>query len=120
MTSSLRIDTQLTDTGYSITAYIAPGGILPPDVFTYANTGTSTLGEYFGVVSILDMPRLQVWTGVAIPIFGNGFVRYSQANIQVPSTEDVNVVITRLISSIQNLSTAFKAVQTTTRIVQIT
>lgn len=120
MASSLQINTQLTDTGYTVTASLAAGSILPPDIFTYVNTGTTTLGDYFGVVAILDLPRLQVWTGAAIPVFGNGYVRYSQAVIHVPITVDVNSVITLLITSVQNLSTAFKAAQTTSRIVQIT
>lgn len=119
MSSSLQINTQVTDEGYVITANVLPGGTLPTDIFAYVNTGSTTLGEFFGVVSASDIHRLQTWTGVAIPVFGNAYVKTSQANIVVSLQDDVNAVIATLISSVRNLSVAYQAIQSTTQIVQI-
>lgn len=56
-----------------------PLNVLPANVFIYENMGTSDLGSYQGVCGFDELQRLQVWSGVVTPIFGNRFMRYYRA-----------------------------------------
>lgn len=58
-------------------------GILPLDVFTHENTGTSTLGKYVGVCSLEELQRFQAWAGQPIRKFGNRYVRYRIAEFHL-------------------------------------
>jgi hypothetical protein len=120
MSSQLQITKQLTDSGWVVTGNIVAGGTLPVDIFAYENTGTTQLGTYYGVCSVEDIGRMQIFSGVAIPVFGNRFVRYGQVKIEVSPGADVNAVISTLTASVQALSTAFQSQQTNTQIVSIT
>lgn len=120
MSSTLTVNKQLTDTGWTITASIAPGGTLPLEIFVYENTGTNVLGNYYGVLTALDMPRIQIFTGSPISNLGNKFVRYGQATIYLTNGEDPDAVITVLKNSVQALSTSFQTIATSTQVFTIT
>jgi hypothetical protein len=93
---------------------------LPGDIFLYLNTGTTTLGEYQGVCSIDEMARTQVFNpSVAIPIFGNKFVRYNTAKIVLGLTDDYNLTVTRLKTSIKALSVSISTKKNITQIAYI-
>ncbi len=119
MSSSLQITTELINEGYVITAVILPNGTLPLDIFVYNNTGTTELGDFYGVAQLSDLHRLQVWAGVPIQVFGNAYVRHSQAKINVSITEDIDLVKSRLIARVKELSLAYQAAQTSTTITLI-
>ena len=119
-TSQLQITTALDGDQYTITATILPGGFLPSNIFLYQNTGTTTLGAYYGVADVDELTRFQVWTGAAIPMFGNAFVRSSQAKIIVDVQTNSASIIQNITNSVQSLSSAMKLAASSTQVVTIT
>ena len=121
MGSQLTIIKTLTPDHWVITASIGIGQTLPQNIFLTLNTGTVVLGAYSGIVSYLDLTRIQVYDGITVyPVFGNNFLRYSQAKISVSFTDNVDTVIANLVSSVQTLSTAYQAAASSTTIYTIT
>jgi hypothetical protein len=118
-TSQLQITTTLDGDQYTITAQILPGGSLPQDIFLFSNTGTSELGDYWGVANTDELTRFQVWNGVAIPKFGNSFVRYSSAKITLNVQEDAASVIQTITNGVTNLSAALKLAASSTQVIII-
>ncbi len=76
--------------GYEVSAILLEREYLPASIFSYENTGTATLGKYTGVVSALDISRRTVWTGVAIPTFGNRFVLHNEVTQVFRQKEDAD------------------------------
>lgn len=120
VSSQLQIVTQLDGDQYTITATILPGGYLPQNIFLYNNTGTTTLGEYWGVANTEELTRFQVWTGVAIPKFGNAFVRSSQAKITVDVQKTATPIIQNITNSVTSLSAALQLAASSTQVIIIT
>ena len=118
-TSSLQVDTQLSGDYWNITAELLSGSYLPSDIFIYQNTGTTTLGKYKGICGMDELKRLQVWSGTAIPKFGNKFVRYSQAKIQLLIKENADEVIAKMINSVKLLNTELLASSNNTKVYTI-
>lgn len=117
MSSQLQITTSLGPDGlWVITAQINSGGTLPKDIFMYENTGTMTLGLYQGVANLGEYQRLQTFTGSVIPIFGNKYVKYTQAKIEACPPANVQSVVTNIQTNVTNLSTAFQSQTSTTNI----
>jgi hypothetical protein len=81
MPDTLRITKSFQDNRWVVSAQVVPdqSNLLPASIFIYENNGTETLGAYQGVCSFSELQRLQEWTGQRIPVFGNRFVRFSQA-----------------------------------------
>lgn len=113
MSSQLQVEKILQDYDWQITAYVLPGGSLPDSIFVYENTGTTTLGPYYGVAGVNDLARMQIWAGLAIPIFGNKFILYNQAKIYVDPTGNPDSVIAVLVNSVKFLSTAMASTSST-------
>lgn len=118
-TSQLQIVTQLTGDQYVITASVLPGGYLPQNIFLYQNTGTTTLGLYYGVCNTDELTRFQVWSGSAIPLFGNAFVRYNQAKIIVNVQQQATGIISNIQTGVQQLSTAMQLAANSSQIITI-
>ena len=122
-TSSLQIVTQLNSDHWQITATVLPGSFLPPAIFMYQNLGTTTLGPYQGICGISELLRLQAWGGVAIPVFGNRFVRDVQAKIIVGidpnNTGAPQSVVNNLIATAKQLSLALQAAASSTQVVTV-
>lgn len=119
MSSQLQITTQLNNDIWVVTATVVPGGTLPTIIFVYENTGTTDLGKYIGVCNISELTRLQVWSGTALPVFGNKAVRFGQAQIKVNIQEDLDSVIQNLINTATLLSKEIQAQGNTTKTVTI-
>src|ERR1700739_3456082 len=96
MSSQIQVNTQLVEDQWIVTATVTPGGTLPVNIFAYNNSGTTVLGTYIGVCDIDELTRLQTWSGVAVPVFGNKFVKYNQAKIVIASNENPEDVVTNL------------------------
>lgn len=107
--SELKVEKTLGDGGWVITAEILDGGTLPKDIFIFENTGTSELGPFQGVCNFEELTMLQSWTGTPIVKFGNRFVRYRQAKIQVPVGTDADAIISVWLSSVKNLDKELKS-----------
>jgi len=114
MSCVLNITQSLTNAGWVITATIASGTTLPADMFVYTNTGTTTLGTYFGLINVLDLPVVPIWTGVAIPVFGAPYVRYNTGTILVASCDNPATVISDLVANAKILSTNYQAAANST------
>lgn len=111
--------TQLEGDQVTITATIVAGGYLPQNIFLYQNTGTTTLGDYWGVANTDELTRFQVWTGAAIPKFGNAFCRSNQAKITLSVTDNAASVIENITLGVTNLSAAMKTAASTTQVITI-
>src|SRR6266581_816842 len=109
MSSTLQVITELQSDHYLVTATVLSGGTLPLEIFIYENTGTDALGDFFGTCSVEELGRLQIFTGIPIPTFGNRWCRYGQAKIKVDLKDDPNFVSTVLVTNVTILS---KALQT--------
>lgn len=118
-TSQLQITTELDGDVYSITATILPGGFLPQYIFLCQNTGTTQLGDFWGVCNVDELTRFQEWQGTAIPKFGNAFVRNSQAKIIVNVQETAASIIQNITTGVQNLSAAMKLAASSTQVITI-
>lgn len=121
MTSQLTVTKELTPDHWYVTASIGANQTLPQNIFLFTNTGDLSLGVYSGVVSFNDLDRIQVYDGITMfPTFGNKYLRYNQAKINVGFTEDVNTVITNLVASVETLSVAYQAQSSSTTVYTIT
>ena len=119
MADSITVSTSLSGNYWIIEASVTSATILPSEIFAYANTGTTTLGEYYGVCSLEELTRFQIWNSQALPIFGNKFVRTSQAKITVPISVDPSVVSSNLISTATTLKTEIIAKTNTSHVYTI-
>jgi hypothetical protein len=118
-TSQLQVTTQLEGDKITVTALILPNGFLPQNIFLYKNTGTNALGDYYGVANVEEMTRFQIFTGTAIPKFGNAFVRFNQAKITLSVNDDSASVIAAITQGVTNLSAAMKLAASTTKVITI-
>ena len=107
MSSNLTITTQYTEFQMTVTATITPGGTLPLDIFIYENTGGTTLGKYIGVCNLDEYRRLQTFTGVATPIFGNKFVKWTSAYVVLPCDTPPTDTINCITNGVKALSLEF-------------
>jgi hypothetical protein len=119
MATSLSVTKQLTASDWTITATVTSDEI-PTAIFAYENTGSITLGDYAGIISAVDVPRLQIWEGVLIPVFGNKYVRHTTGTIHVSGTSDPDSVITALKDSVRLFRLDYLSIQTSTEVFSIT
>jgi hypothetical protein len=117
--SQLQITTQLEADKVTITALILDGSFLPQNIFLYKNTGTTSLGDYYGVANTEELTRFQIFSGTAIPKFGNAFVRSNQAKITLNVNEDSASVIAAITQGVTNLSAALKLAASNTQVITI-
>lgn len=118
MSSQLNVTKDLENNQWVITAFVVPGGTLPADIFVYENSGTASLGTYYGVAGLNDLTRMQTWSGSAISKFGNKFVLYNQAKIYVDPASTPDSVIAVMVNSVKLLSTALLST-TSTQVINI-
>lgn len=107
--STLNISVSLVGDKYQVTGNITPGGDLPTDIFAYENTGSSELGTFCGITSKSEFTQFQTWQGTAIPVFGNRFVKYGQIKINVSLSDNVDEVISNLVSSISEFAKEYRS-----------
>ena len=116
MADTLQVTTELSTDSWTITGTVTPGGTLPAEIFIYENTGTDQLGKYVGVCNLAELTRLRVWSGTPIPVFGNRFVRWGQAKINLSLDADTAFTISNMVSSAKTLKTEMLAVASTTTV----
>lgn len=114
-TSTLNVTTQLVGDSYQVTASVAPSSLLPPAIFIYENLGTATLGPYFGVAGLQELTRLQTFTGVPLPVFGNSYVLYPTLQVTLPPGTSPTVFVQNVVAGVQSLSTAYQTAKITTQ-----
>ncbi len=115
MTNKLKVSKKLTNQGWSVTAKVEAGGSIPADIFVYTNSGTTALGEFEAVVSILDMPKIPVWNSTAI----TPRLKYVRANVMnkiITDGSDVDLFISRLVSSVKKFTQDYSSVKETSEI----
>lgn len=88
---------------YEVTAEMEEVDVLPSAIFLYENTGDTSLGEYYGVANLDELLARQEWTGVAIPTFGNRWVRYTEALVIAPNEEEAEKSKAWIIENVQRL-----------------
>ena len=120
MSSSLSITTRsTTDNKLEITAFVVEGGTLPRDIFIYKNGGAAGLDYYVGICNIDEYRRLQTYNGEPIPVFGNQFVKSTQAKILLEITDNPDEVIKHLTNTATFLSFALLNSSSVTQIINI-
>lgn len=93
---------------------------LPAAVFVYTNTGTVSLGAYQGVGNLTDLNRIQQYSSTtSIPVFGNKFVKHTEAKITLGLNDDYLAQVTIITNAIKALSTALKLKNNISEIVYI-
>ena len=106
-----------------ITARVVAGSSLPTDIFIYENVFTppqvTSLGEFLGVCNVNELTRLRSFTGEYTPIFGNKFLKYSEAKIEVSSGEDIETTILGLANDVKKLSYEYAANISSSRIINV-
>lgn len=115
MSANLIVTKTLNVNRWVITATFSGPSILPAAIFTYENTGLAVLGTYFGVVNVLDLPRLNIYTGTAIPIFANKYVLYPTATIVVDPDGDPDQVSTTLVENVKIFSIQYQEIQSSSK-----
>ena len=85
MSNQLQVNLAITDDKYLLTAELILGSELPRDIFIYENVftepATTTLGAFLGTCNLGELTRFKVFAGEYVPIFGNKYLRHSQAKI---------------------------------------
>jgi hypothetical protein len=120
MPSSLSFTTEVTSNNkLEITCKVNPGGTLPEDIFIYRNTGTTSLGDYYGVCNLEEYQRLQTFTGTAIPNFGNKFVKSKEAKVTIGVHDDPRQIIDHITNVATFLSFAMSNSTSVTQIINI-
>lgn len=92
---------------------------LPAKIFLYENNGTATLGSYIGVCSVSDIGSRQEWTGVAIPTFGNRYVRHDVAYTQVQDATLAAQVAANIVASVRRLKATYAEPESSTIIYEV-
>lgn len=115
MSNTLEVTTTLVNDHWNISAQLGSGETIPRDIFIYENTGTTSLGTFFGTCNISDLTKFQVYTGEAIPIFGNRYLRHDIANISVYKQEDLAGVVEVLLKNVTNFKLAYLSTSSTTQ-----
>lgn len=118
MANNLTITKTLTNDHWDI-EFAMGSGTLPAEIFVCLNTATNVLGTFQGICNLDQLSRLQIFVGIAIPIFGNKYVRTNNIKISVPLTTDPTLVISTTTASINLLSTAYKNQANTTQVISI-
>lgn len=120
MANQLQITQQLLPTGqWSLVASLVQGSDLPPAIFVYENTGKLELGKYIGVCNSDELARLQEFTGTAIKVFANKYVRSSTAKIVLDSADQIPNVTTHMSATIKSLVSQISAIGNSTQIINI-
>lgn len=119
MPSQLQVGKNFVVDHWEVTASVVPGGILPVAIFVYENTGTPSLGSFYGTANVNDLTRMQVWQGSAIPAFGNKFVLHNQAKIIVSQGTTPDSVIAALVANVTKLSSEMQSINTSTQTINI-
>lgn len=119
MSDELTVTVELRDEAWSITGEVSSSQVLPSAIFAYENSGENTLGVYYGVCSLAEYQRFPIWEGVAIPKFGNRFVRHTQAKILLPLNSDVQRTVDNMVNTAKTLKTELQANPSTTTVYPI-
>jgi hypothetical protein len=120
MTSSLTITKQLSSSNtWEVKASVSKGGTLPLDIFIYENSGKNYLGKYVGVCSIEQYQRFQTFDKSVIPIFGNRYVKFVEANALTSTEKLAAQIIESLVHDVKLLSNTLSEITTTTTTISI-
>ena len=119
MSASLSVTKDLMEDHWLLTISVVDGSDIPKSIFVYTNSGGNSLGEYYGVCDVNDFTRLKAFTGEAVPVFGNRFLKHDQAKIKVQLQDDVSQVILETVDSVNLFRTSYLAVRTSTNIIPV-
>ena len=119
MSDQLSVTISFVKDHYEVTASLVTTDVLPEAIFLYRNTGTTQLGEYYGVAFLSEIQARQVWTGVAIPSFGNAFVRYTQAFVIAPNLEEATKAAELIKESTKTLKSQILSAESITEVITL-
>jgi len=118
MAASVSISKTINNGAWLVVATVQPGADIPFDIFGYENK-EGGLGEYVGVCTLDDYKRLQTFSGSLIPVFGNKYLKYTEARHVVPLDTSVQVTIDKMTADLKAFRLAFLAEASSTQIVPL-
>ena len=102
--------------GFIATAELIENTVLPTAIFLYENTGSAVLGDYLAVARAEDLQSRQIWSGVAIPTFGNKYVRHTSVRKVFPDQQTAISFIDNTKSAALRLKNEVAAIPTISQI----
>lgn len=118
MTASVSITKTVVNGVWLVVATVQPGADIPSDIFGYENNN-GVLGDYVGVCTLEDYKRLQTFTGTPISVFGNKFIKYTEARHTVPLDSNLQATIDKMTLDLKAFRLAFLAGSSSTQIVPL-
>lgn len=116
--SSLTVNINIVAGEYVLEAFVTSTGDIPDDIFLYENTG-SGVGSYISVCLIQDYQRVQTYTGVDIPAFGNKYIKYNRAVVHIPLDRDPRLIKTKIIDDVKAFKAAYLAAKSSTQTISL-
>lgn len=101
MSASITINTIVQGTTRSITCTVNAGSDIPLDIFLYENDN-GVPGDFFAVCALSDYQRFQTYTGTAIPVFGNKYLKQTFGQKELDVSVDYSTVAPSFVSSCQS------------------
>lgn len=109
MANSLEVTKYIDGTDKFLSFKLTNASSLPKPIFIMENVGTTTLINYQGVCTFNELFGLQEFTGTAIPVLNNKYVRVQVATVKVPYNVDELTIIQRILQGISLLNTEYIA-----------
>lgn len=106
MSAAITITTAIDGTSRIITCTVNTGADIPHDIFLYENNN-GVPGVFFAVCALSDYNRFQTYTGSAIPVFGNKYIKQTSGAKILNITDDYSTVAPTFIESCQAFRTAY-------------
>lgn len=119
MADELTVTVTFVRDHYEVTASLTDTDVLPEAVFLYENNGTTQLGEYMGVCSQAELTTRQEFTGVAVTVFANKYVRFTEAFKSVATEVQAESFKAHLIESVKGLKAEVIALQPNTEVIEL-
>lgn len=105
MTEKLTLTVNIAGDKYVASVEVT-SGTLPGGVFYYRNLGTTSLGDFAGVVDLSQLTLYPSWTGTATPSFGAPYVRHHVAQAEFSTKEAISQWVGALKDDLTALRTA--------------
>lgn len=118
MSNELVVSTEINGDHWLVSAELSLNSTLPKEIFLYENQGDTSLDStnFFGTCSVSDLTKFKAFTGTAIPVFGNRYIRYHQAKIRVDFLSDLDRVVTALVANVTSFKNAYSLLTKQTKV----
>lgn len=106
MTASITINTSVNGNTRIISCVVNSGADIPSDIFLYENDN-GVPGCFFAVCALSDYQRFQTYTGTAIPVFGNKYLKQTFGQKELDVNVDFSTVAPWFVTTCQDFRNAY-------------